>query len=86
MSEKQIQHVLVRSSNVHSVGYSLQARALEVPFRSGGVYRYYDVPKFVYDALLHAPSTGKFLAANVKGIYRYRKVADRPMDAPAPLV
>lgn len=68
-------HEPVRSSNVRSVGYSLEERVLEVAFHSGGLYRYDGVPADVHAALMLASSKGGFLARVVKGRYPYRRVS-----------
>jgi len=60
----------VTSSNVASVGYDPVSMTLEVEFRSGGVYQYFDVPESVYQALVGASSVGQYLNANIKNIYR----------------
>jgi hypothetical protein len=33
-----------KSSTIHKVDYDPQEKAMEIEFRSGNVYRYYDVP------------------------------------------
>ena len=66
--------VPVVSSNLRSVGYDPLAGILEVEFYGGEVYHYYGVPDQVYQGLLSAASKGGFLAAYVKGVYRYRRV------------
>ncbi len=58
--------VFVRSSNVEWVEYSPDTNNLDVEFRGGGTYRYTRVPTHVYQALLSAPSKGKFLNEHVK--------------------
>lgn len=63
--------VPVVSSNISSIGFSPYAGDpvsgfLDVEFRSGAIYRYRDVPKTVYAALLGAPSIGSRFAALVK--------------------
>lgn len=64
----------VTSSNVESVGYDEQTETLEIAFNNGGVYQYFDVPQRVFDELLSAGSIGGYLAAHIKGVYRYSKV------------
>lgn len=62
------------SSNIARYKYDEKARALTVEFKSGGVYKYYDVPQVIYDQLNRAPSKGQFLARSIKGAYRYARV------------
>ena len=66
--------VNVDSSNVESVGYDEDSSTLQVEFKNGGVYQYFDVPEDVYIQLRDASSVGEYLAAAIKGSYRYSKV------------
>jgi KTSC domain-containing protein len=64
----------VQSSNIASIGYDLDSETLEIEFLNGGVYQYFDVQQRVHEELMNAGSHGKYLAANIKGVYRYSKV------------
>lgn len=64
----------VESSNVETVGYEEESQTLQVEFKNGGMYQYFDVPMHVYEELRDADSVGKYLAYNIKGTYRYSKV------------
>jgi hypothetical protein len=64
----------VTSSNVESVGYDEDSQTLEVEFKNGGIYQYFDVKKDVFDDLLSADSIGAYLSARIKGVYRYSRV------------
>jgi hypothetical protein len=64
----------VDSSNVESVGYDEESSTLQVEFKNGGVYQYFDVPEEVFIGLRDADSVGRYLNANIKGIFRYSKV------------
>jgi len=64
----------VESSNIESIGYDSKSQTLEIEFLNGSVYQYFDVPQHIYDGLISADSHGKYLAANIKGYYRYSKV------------
>lgn len=64
----------VDSSNLRSVDYDKDTKILEVEFTNGNIYHYYDVPHRAYLELLSAPSHGKYLAAYIKGLYRYKQV------------
>ena len=60
----------VSSSNLASVGYNPDSETLEVEFaKTGKVYEYYNVPQFMYDRLMVAPSVGVFFNAEVKSAY-----------------
>jgi len=47
---------------------------LEVELQSGPIYRYFDVPLSVYEALMSAPSKGRYFDDNVQGKYEYRPI------------
>ena len=64
----------VDSSNLQSVGYDEQQQILEVEFRNGAVYQYYDCPKPIYDALMSAPSLGRFFNAQIRDRFPYSRV------------
>lgn len=64
----------VESSNIESIGYDENSQTLEIEFLNGGTYQYFDVPKTIYDGLMAASSHGEYLAANIKGSFRYSKV------------
>lgn len=67
-----MERIPVSSSNLASVSY--QDGILEVAFKSGSVYQYTGVPESVYEALMSAPSHGKFFAAFIRNNYPYRQV------------
>ena len=70
-----MQRIPVTSSNVESVGYDAATSTLEVEFRNGGVYQYFDVPASKHAGLLAASSVGGYLDAYIKKAgYRYRKL------------
>lgn len=69
----EINRVRVKSSNIHSIGYSAELKIIQVQFLSGSVYEYYDVPVNEYEAFLKADSKGKFLNRNLHK-YKYRQV------------
>ena len=56
------------------MGYSLEAATLEVEFRSGAVYRYFDVPTPIYDCFLAAASKGTFFNDSVRTRFGYARV------------
>lgn len=66
--------VSVISSNVAQVGYDVATSSVYVRFLNNALYRYYDVPEFVYQELLTAPSVGSFLNRNFKNVYAYERV------------
>jgi hypothetical protein len=59
----------VTSSNLASVGYNANAETLEVEFKNGHIYEYYNLPQFMFDQLMQAPSIGTFFNANIRNVY-----------------
>ena len=53
----------VTSSNISSIGYDASSQTLEVEFKHGGIYQYYDVPQHEYEGLMNAPSHGKYFVS-----------------------
>jgi hypothetical protein len=64
----------VESSNLASIGYDAENEILEVEFKHGGVYQYFDVPEYVYEELMDADSHGRYFVRNVKDEYEYQKM------------
>lgn len=66
--------ISVDSSNIERIGHDEDSDILQVEFKNGGTYQYFDVKNHVYESMLNADSKGKFLHANIKGRYRYSKI------------
>ena len=64
----------VESSLLASISYSIHA-TLDLRFRSGASYRYFAVPQRVFDELLVAESKGAYFNRNVRGRFRYQRLA-----------
>lgn len=64
----------VSSSNLASVGYDPQQQILEIAFRNGSVYQYFNVPLHIYQGLMNAGSHGRYFNNHIKDRYRYRKI------------
>ena len=59
----------VQSSMITSYGYESSSSILEIEFKNGALWQYFDVPKSVYYDMKNADSCGKFFHANIKGQY-----------------
>lgn len=64
----------VVSSNIISIGYDESASVLEIEFKGGEVYEYFDVPAHVYQELMGAGSRGIYHNAHIRSKYRYQRV------------
>lgn len=62
----------VVSSNLAAVGY--EGNTLFITFHSGSTYSYFGVPKEIYQALMAAPSHGKYHSQHIKYAYPYRRI------------
>ena len=59
----------VHSSNLAAVGYDPNSETLEVEFKNGRVYEYYNVPDFIHERLMQASSLGQFFNAEIKDVF-----------------
>ena len=57
----------VKSSTIKSIGYDHEAKAMEVEFQHGGVYRYEEVTPEEHKAFVEAESAGGHFHANIRG-------------------
>lgn len=65
----------IESSNLASIGYDSENEILEVEFKHGGVYQYFDVPENVYEELIDASSHGQYFDRNIKKAgYEFQKM------------
>ena len=66
----------LRSSSLAAAGYDPYHHELDIAFRHGGVYRYFNVSPRTYRALLQADSKGQFFTGYIRGNYRFEKVTE----------
>ena len=64
----------VQSSNVAEIGYDVASATLEVAFRNGSAYQYFDVPENTYQELMRADSIGSYFNRQIKNHYRSTKI------------
>ncbi len=64
----------VASSCLSNVGYDHRARVLMLGFQHGATYRYCDVPPFIYEGLMTAPSLGRFFQRYIRQEYPFERV------------
>ena len=66
------------SSNIERFRYDPGQMILEIEFKKGTLYQYFDVPTSTYEAfkgqVISGGSAGQFFHANIKGVYRYARV------------
>jgi hypothetical protein len=66
--------VTVESTTLATVGYDEAEELLQLEFGSRTVYLYLGVPVAVFEALLDAPSKGRYFNVTIRGRYSYRQV------------
>ncbi|MGN6506561.1 MAG: KTSC domain-containing protein, partial [Tepidisphaeraceae bacterium] len=49
--------------------------ALEVEFKNGHVYRYFNVPFSTVEGLMHAGSAGKFFSRQIRDRFKCRQMS-----------
>jgi len=62
------------SSNVKAFGYDKKEEVLQIKFKGGGVYNYYEFPYSEYIRFKRAKSKGKFVWKNIRDYYDYERV------------
>lgn len=74
MKSQTIEVKSVKSKDIALAGYDQSSETLEVVFRAGGVYRYQNVPEYVYQEFMSASSHGTYFQHYIKNTYSYSKV------------
>jgi len=62
-----------RSSVIKSADYDPEARTLDVTFRTGRRYTYFDVSEDIFDALITASSAGEYFNAHIRDRHSCRE-------------
>lgn len=63
----------VESSSIAEVGYDANYATLEVMFKDGTVYQYFDVPQNICGEMLSSDSVGRYFSSHVRGKYRFAR-------------
>lgn len=66
--------VPVNSSNLITVGYDAASQTLEVEFKDGTVYQYFDVSAVEHETLMGAESIGSYFSSSIRSSYRYARL------------
>ena len=65
------QHAAFDSSVLAAAAYDGEQSMLQLDFRSGSLYRYFDVDCRIWEALLAAESKGTFFHQAIRGHFRF---------------
>jgi hypothetical protein len=69
--------VPIESSWIAGATYASDA-TLTVHFRAGTVYRYFTVPRGVFEAFLTAPSKGAYFTARIRNAFPHIQLVESP--------
>lgn len=75
-----MERTAVESSQIVSIGYVPELETLEMEFKGGKVYRYFEVPGAAHADLMAAESKGKFFGQHIRGKFKYEKVEPEPTE------
>ena len=65
----------VESATLVAVGYDDAREILQLEFRRHAVYRYVGVPGSVYEALMAAPSQGRYFNGAIRGRFPHSRAS-----------
>jgi hypothetical protein len=66
---------LLESTLLASVSYDSRRHLLDVEFRSGELYRYFQVPSACYQQLLRAESKGTYFNRNIRNCFPFQHLS-----------
>ena len=66
----------VESTTLATVAYEEAQELLQLEFCSRAIYLYFGVPAAVHQALLDAPSKGRYFNQSIRGQFRYCLIPD----------
>jgi len=66
--------VHIDASSLQEVRYDNDRAIMEIDFKNGSTYQYFDVPRQAFDGLVSAESKGKYAAANIYKLFRQQKI------------
>ena len=77
-----MQRFPLSSSEFRSVAYDLLSEILEIEFKNGSRYEYYDVPEYHCAGLVKAPSPSAYFYDHIRFEYDYIKLPSMPVQNP----
>jgi hypothetical protein len=67
--------LIVESTSLLAVAYAPDRSELEVHFRDGTVYQFFDVPPEQVHELLSSNSRGAFFNSNIRNRFRFQRIS-----------
>jgi len=77
-----MQRFSLSSSEFRSVAYDLLSEILEIEFKNGSRYEYYDVPEYHCIGLVKAPSHSAYFYEHIRFEYNYTKLPPMQVQNP----
>lgn len=62
-----MEYTPVQSSAITAIGYDPETETMGVRFKSGATHEYPNTRPVEYEALMNAPSIGRYFQRNIKG-------------------
>ena len=72
----------VESTTLATIAYDRTGELLQLEFNSHAIYQYRGVPTSVHEALLRAPSKGRFFNQAIRGKFPYNRIGYGPAERP----
>jgi lysyl-tRNA synthetase, class II len=69
---------VVESTMLLTIAYDLDRQFLQLEFRDGAIYHYFDVPPHVYQGLISAPSKGGYFNRTIRGRFVHVRLKATP--------
>jgi hypothetical protein len=73
-----MQWIVASSTNIEKFRYDMDSLILEIEFKKGTVYQYFDVPNAIYESFVSqvnsGGSAGQYFNSNIKGYYRFARI------------
>jgi len=67
-------HKEFNSSSLDYMDFNPGTNILEIGFKRGAIYKYFDVPSSVALELMQEESAGKFFSKNVAKVFQYEEI------------
>lgn len=61
-----MERIAVNSSTMLSVGFDPEHLVLEIEFNNGRIYKYMDVPEYIFRGLINANSLGQYFNNHIR--------------------
>ena len=71
-----MQVTVVQSTTLATVVYDEAQELLQLQFLNRAIYQYFGVPRAVHEALLGAPSKGRYFNQAIRGWFPFCRVSD----------